>query len=161
MKAEKARLGPLYSQFYEAGFLSVGGNLFPNEAIDYAIELGERYKNLPINNYCLHIGGVDFGFSSSTTAIYGGEVDTEHQIIRIVLGREYDKKTPSLVADEIHSIHRQIPHLIWFVDGANKGAVNECKSKFGESLDWDKSEDVSPEDNYVILYPLARNINQC
>jgi hypothetical protein len=64
-----------------------------------------------------------------------GEIDTEHQIIRIVLGREYDKKAPSLMADEMHSIHRQILNLIWFVDGANRGAVNECKSKFGESLD--------------------------
>ena len=109
-----------------------------------------QYKDLPINPYCLHIGCVDFDFSSSTTVIYVGEIDTEHQIIRIVLGREYDKKTPSLMADEMHSIHRQIPHLIWFVDGANRGAVNECKSKFGESLDWDKSEGVSPEYNYII-----------
>jgi hypothetical protein len=67
-----------------------------------------------------------------------------------MLGREYDKKTPSIIADEMHSLHRQIPHLKWFVDGANRGAVNECKSKFGERIDWEKSEDVNPEDNYVI-----------
>jgi len=67
-----------------------------------------------------------------------------------MLGREYDKKTPSIIADEMHSLHRQIPHLKWFVDGANRGAVNECKSKFGERIDWEKSKDVNPEDNYVI-----------
>ena len=65
------------------------------------------------------------GFSSSVTALSVGEVDTEHRVIRIVLGREYDKKTPSLVADEMYSLHRQIPHLKWFIDGANRGAVNE------------------------------------
>ena len=151
LKAERERLGPLYSQFYEAEFLSVGGNLFPYEDIDRAIELGEKYKHLPINPYCLHIGGVDFGFSSSTTVLYVGEVDIENQIVRIVLGREYDKKTPSLVADEIHALHRQIPHLKLFVDGANRGAVNECKSKFGERTDWEKPEvDINLEDNHII-----------
>ena len=34
LKAERERLGPLYSQFYEAEFLSIGGNLFPYEDID-------------------------------------------------------------------------------------------------------------------------------
>jgi hypothetical protein len=150
LKAERERLGPLYSQFYEAEFLSVGGNLFPYEDIDRSIELGEKYKDLPINPYCLHIGGVDFGFSSSTTALYVGEVDTENQIVRIVLGREYDKKTPSLVADEMHSLHRQIPHLKWFVDGANRGAVNECKAKFGERTDWEKPEDINIEDCHIL-----------
>jgi hypothetical protein len=49
-----------------------------------------------------------------------GEVDTDHQVIQIMLGREYDKKTPSLVANEMFSLHREIPHLEWFVDGANR-----------------------------------------
>jgi hypothetical protein len=93
---------------------------------------------LPINPYLLNIGGVDFDFLSSTTALYLAEVDTENQIVRILLGREYDKKTPSIIADEMHSLHRQIPHLKWFVDGANRGAVNECKSKFGERIDGEK-----------------------
>ncbi len=68
----------------------------------------------------------------------------------LLLGREYDKKTPSEIANEMHSLHTQIPHLLWFVDGANRGAVNEVKSKYGERLDWTKSEDVSPDDNFVI-----------
>jgi len=93
---------------------------------------------LPINPYLLNIGVVDFDFPSSTTALYLAEVDTENQIVRILLGREYDKKTLSIIADEMHSLHRQIPHLKWFVDGGNRGAVNECKSKFGERIDWEK-----------------------
>lgn len=50
----------------------------------------------------------------------------------------------------MHSLHRQIPHLILFVDGANRGALNECKAKFGEHMDWEKPEDVNPEYNYII-----------
>ena len=45
LDAERERLGPLYSQFYEAEFLSIGGNVFPNEDIDIALELGEKYKH--------------------------------------------------------------------------------------------------------------------
>ena len=160
LTAERERLGPLYSQFYEAEFLSVGGNVFPYVDIDYAITLGEKYKHLPINPYCLHLGGVDFGFSSSVTALYVLELDTENQIARIVVGKEYDKKTPSEIANEMHSLHRQISHLLWFVDGANRGAVNEVKSKYGERLDWTKSEDVSPEDNFVIPVSFGKEHKQ-
>lgn len=159
LKAEKERLGPLYSQFYEAEFLSIGGNLFPYEDIDFAIEMGEKYKDLPINPYCLHIGGVDFGFSSSVTAIYVGEVDREHSIVRIIVGREYDKKTP-FIADKMHSLHREIPHILWFVDGANRGAVNECKSKFGERTDWEKPEDINLDDNNIIPVSFGKDHEQ-
>jgi hypothetical protein len=52
------------------------------------------------------------------------------------LGRKDDKKTPSLVADEMHALHREIPHLTWFVESVNRYAVNECKSRYGERTDW-------------------------
>jgi len=150
LEDERVRLGPLYPQFYEAEFLSIGGNIFPYADIDACIALGEKYKHLDINPYVLHVGGVDFGFSSSVTALYIGEVDTENQVVRIVLHKEYDKKTPSEIANDVFSLHTQIPNLWWFVDGANRGAVNECKSKYGESLDWERSEDVSPQSNFII-----------
>ena len=75
LKAELERLCPLYNQFYEAEFLSICGNLFPYEDIARAIELDDKCKHLSINPYCLHMGGVNFGFSSSTTVLYLGEVD--------------------------------------------------------------------------------------
>jgi hypothetical protein len=34
--------------------------------------------------------------------------------------------------------------------GANRGAVNECKAKFGERTDWDKTENINIEDSFVI-----------
>jgi len=45
--------------------------------IDKAIELGIEYKDLAINPFALHIGGVDFGFSSSVTALYIAELDPQ------------------------------------------------------------------------------------
>ena len=77
------------------------------------------------------LGGVDFGFSSSVTALYIAELDPQLQIVRIIAGDEYDKKTPSEIANDMFQLHTRISNLSWFVDGANRGAVNECKSKYG------------------------------
>jgi hypothetical protein len=98
----------------------------------------------------VHVGGLDPGFSSSVTALVICEVDTENQIIRVIKGEEFDKVTPSFVADRMFELHTQISNLLWFVDSANRGFTNECKSKYGESLTWEKTEDVSIEDNYII-----------
>jgi len=53
-------------------------------------------------------------------------------------------------------LHTQIPNLWWFVDGSNRAGVNEAKSKFNEPLDWERSEDVSPQSNYIIPVNFAR-----
>jgi len=147
---EKAKQSPSFEREYNLKYLGKIGNVFSLQDIEKAIQLGETYKNLEINPYALHIGGCDFGFSSSVTALYVGEVDTENQIIRMVIGEEYDKTTPSIIADRMFKLHTEIPNLLWFVDGANRGATNEVKSKFGESLEWSKLEDINIEDNYVI-----------
>ena len=74
----------------------------------------------------------------------------KNQVVMIIIDKEFDKKTPSFIAYEMHRLHREIPHLKWFVDGANRGAVNEVKSKFGKRTDWEKSEDINIEDNFII-----------
>jgi hypothetical protein len=58
------------------------------------------------------------------------------------------------------ALHRQIPHLWWFVDGANRGAVNECKSRYGERTDWEKAEDLNPEDNHVMPVSFGKEHKQ-
>ena len=148
---EREKKEAYFEREYNLKYLGKIGNVFSLSDIERAVELGTKYENLPINPYCLHIGGVDFGFSSSVTAIYIAEVDTENQIVRIIFGKQYDRKTPSFIADEIHRLHREIPHLKWFVDGANHGAVAECKSKFGERSDYINPEkDINIEDAFII-----------
>ena len=144
-------LGPLYPQFYEAEFLivlAVISFLILISITAYALGINTNQIQSILTVYIAVV--LTLVFSSSVTALYVGEVDTENQVVRIVLHKEYDKKTPSEVANDMFSLHTQIPNLWWFVDGANRGAVNECKSKYGESLDWQRSEDVSPESNFII-----------
>lgn len=64
--------------------------------------------------------------------------------------------SPSVISDRIFQLHSEIPNLRWFVDGSNRAAVNECKSKFGESLDWNRSEYVSPESNFIMPVSFAK-----
>jgi hypothetical protein len=109
-----------------------------------------QYNELPINHGCLHPAGIDPGFSSSVTAITVCEIDVENQIVRVILSEEHDKARPSAIADRVFQIHTEIPHCLFFVDSANRGFTNVLKSRFGESLTWERSEDVSIDDNYVI-----------
>ena len=157
---ERAKQSPSFDREYDLKYLGKIGNVFAIEDIERAVQIGEKYKDLPLNNYCLHIGGIDFGFSTSFTTIYIAELDTENQIVKIVLGEQYDKTTPSVISDRIFQLHTEIPNLWWFVDGSNRAAVNECKSKFGESLDWDRSENVSPESNFIIPVSFAKEHKQ-
>jgi len=157
---EKAKQSPSFDREYDLQYLGHIGNLLSGHDIDYALMLGEKFKDLPVNQYCLHLGGVDFGFSSSVTTLYIGEIDSENNIIRIIYGKQFDKVTPSFIAHQVHTLHVKIPNLLWFVDGANRAAVNEVKGLFGESLNWEKSEDVNPEHNYIIPVSFGKRHKQ-
>lgn len=112
--------------------------------------LGEKLKDIPISNYNLHSVGVDFGFGSSKTAI----VMTEHlktiednqdkHTIIVRFAEEYDKANPQTIVDICHSLYRKHWNTLFYVDGANRGAVNLMKVTFDEPLSWD-SKYASPE----------------
>ncbi len=52
---------------YELQYLGKVGNIFSEVQILKAIELGDKYKHLPINNFTIHSIGVDIGFGSTTS----------------------------------------------------------------------------------------------
>ncbi len=154
---EKAKQSPSFDREYDLKYLGKIGNVFSLTDIDKAVELGIKYQDLPINHGCLHPVGIDPGFSSSVTAITVCEIDLENQVVRVILSEEHDKASPSVVADRIFQIHTQIPNCLFFVDSANRGFTNELKSRFGESLTWERSEDVSIYDNYIIPISFQKN----
>ena len=147
---------PEFEREYNLKYLGKVGNVFSPIQIEHCIELGEKYKHLSINQNCLHFGGVDYGFSSSKTAIYIGELDTENDIMRLVLNLEYDKSDPEIIANKMHELHREIRNLWWFVDGSNRGAVNLTKRIFGEDANWEKVQDVAWTNNRIL--PVAFSV---
>jgi len=135
-----------FKREFELQYLGKTGNVLTPQQVDQCIQLAEPLKDIPISNYNLHSVGVDFGFSSSKTAI----VMTEHLKIedqdRIIVrfAEEYDKANPQTIVDICHSLYGKHWNTLFYVDGANRGAVNLLKVAFDESLDWD-TKDVSPE----------------
>jgi hypothetical protein len=143
---EKKKLEPEFEREYNLKYLGKIGNVFNPLQIDECMQLAEPLKDIPISNYNLHSVGVDFGFSSSKTAIVMTEhlkIEGEDKII-VRFAEEYDKANPQTIVDICHSLYRKHWNTLFYVDGANRGAVNLMKVAFDESLNWD-TKDVSPE----------------
>ena len=67
--------------------------------VDRVVQLGEQYKGIPTNDYTLHSVGVDFGFSSSATAIVLTEFLKVDRKIRVLYAEEFEKSNPQDIVD--------------------------------------------------------------
>jgi len=143
---EKAKLSPGFDREYGLQYLGKIGNVFSSLQIDKAIELGEQYSldKIPVNDYTLHSVGVDVGFGSSNTAIVLTEFLKEESKIRILYAEEFEHANPQDIVDLCFNLYRKHWNTWFFVDGANRAAVNLMKVAFDESLNWDK-DSVNPE----------------
>lgn len=146
---EREKNKPEFEREYNLKYLGKVGNVFSQTIINQAIALGEQFKSLPINQGCSHFGGCDPGFSK-TTPIYIGELDIEHQCLRIIYCKRYDNAIPSELVKDIWTLHKQFLNLHWWIDASNRGFINELKFAFGESQNWNKPEDVSHHSNRII-----------
>jgi hypothetical protein len=126
------------------------GNIFSPLKIDRAVALGEQYKNIPVNQYTLHGCGVDPGFGSSKSAIVLTEHLKEQSKIRVLYAAQFDHPNPEDIADLCFDLHRKYQNTWFFVDGANRGFITQLKVDFGESVNWEKSQEVSPQSNRVL-----------
>lgn len=60
---------PSFKQEYCCQYLGTIGNLFSPKQVDDVVKIGQQYKDIPVSQYTLKTIGVDWGFSSSATAI--------------------------------------------------------------------------------------------
>src|SRR6476619_3166473 len=143
---ENASKSPGFSREYELQYLGKIGNVFNSLQIDRTIELGELYSldKIPINDYTLHSVGVDVGFGSSNTAIVLTEFLKEESKIRVLYSEEFEHANPQDIVDLCFNLYRKHWNTWFFVDGANRAAVNLMKVAFDESLNWDK-DSVNPD----------------
>lgn len=125
------------------------GNVFSPLQIDRVVELGEEFKDIPLNNYCLHCVGVDPGFGSSKTAIVLTEHTKEIDKIRVLYSEEFEHPNPEDIADLCFDLHRKYMNTWFFVDGANRGFITELKIKFREDPEFEKHV-ISPNSMKVL-----------
>lgn len=141
---EKKKLEPEFPREYECKYLGKVGNVFSPPQVDKCILLGDSLQNVPISQYTLKCVGIDFGFGSSKTAIVMTEHLKEEDKIIVRFAQEYEKSNPQEIVNLCHAMHRNNLNTFFFVDGANRGAVNLLKVAFGESLSWEPG-DVNPD----------------
>jgi hypothetical protein len=155
---EKAKHSPSFKREYMLYYLGLEGNVFSPLQIEKAVELGEKYKDLPINPYCIHSIGVDPGFSSSATGIVATEFLKEESKIRIIYAEQFEKSDPQYLVNLIFNLYHKYGHLNTsiYVDGSNRAFLNLLKVAFNESLNWEKSM-IKPNPNSMTVIPVAFN----
>jgi hypothetical protein len=146
----KKRLEPEFPREYEGKYLGKVGNMFTSSQINECISLSKGIEEIPISQYTLKCVGVDVGFSSSKTAIVLTEFIKDEDKIIVRYSEEIDKGDPNAIADQLFDIYRQYWNTWFLIDGSNRAFVNLLKIKFGESLDWDSKDDVSPQSMKVL-----------
>ena len=148
---QKARQSPSWEKEYNLKYIGSIGNTFSITDIDHAIELGESLKDREISNYNMCSIGVDFGYGSSKTSILVTERIKENvNKIIVRFAEEYDHANPQAIVDIVHSLYRNHWNTWIWVDGSNRASVNLMKASFHESLNWEKSDDISPHSNKVL-----------
>ena len=145
------KLEPEFEREYNLKYLGKVGNVFSPSQIDKSIQLGEQYKGIPTNDYTLHSVGVDFGFGSSSTAVVLTEFLKEERKIRVLYAQEFEHANPQDIVDICFNLYRKHYNAWFFVDGANRAAVNLMKVAFDESLNWENNKTtISPETMKVL-----------
>lgn len=158
---DNAKLSPGFDREYGLQYLGKIGNVFSSLQIDKAIELGKQFKDIRINDYTLHSVGVDFGFSSSATTIVATEFLKEEKEIRVIYAEEFEKANPQDIVDICFNLYRKHWNTWFWIDGANRAAINLMKVAFNESLTWDTSkEGPNPETMKVLPVNFATEHKQ-
>jgi hypothetical protein len=138
---DKAKQSPGFDREYGLQYLGKVGNVFNELQILKSIELGDKFKHLPINNLTINSIGVDIGFGSSSTAVVATEFLKEQAKIRVIYAQEWEYGDPQAIVNLIFKLYLQYGTantFIW-IDGSNRAFCNLLKVGFNESLNWEKS----------------------
>jgi len=156
-----------FSREYDLQYTGMKGNVFSTSLINQCTELFDSlYIGMTHNQMSFHPVGIDFGYNLSKCVICVGEWDNEKRILRIIkmddfgAGREdYEPPTPSDVADRAHEYSVEYgANTHFFIDGSNRGSVNQIKRKFGEPLTgWDKDKQFVRSER---IHPIHFGVNR-
>jgi hypothetical protein len=148
---ENAKHSPSFDREFGLQYLGRVGNIFNEFQVLKAIELGERFKNLPINPYAIHSIGVDPGFGSSNTAVVATEFLKEEAKIRVVFSQEWEHGDPQAIVNLIFNLYLQYGsnNTFIFCDGSSRAFVNMLKIAWSESLNWER-QTISPDSMKVL-----------
>ena len=137
--------------------------------IEKCLELGSKYsvEEFPVSLYTSKFIGLDWGFSSSGTAIVAVEYMSKQyregivsqEILRVVDCHLIEKGDPNQIVRLCWDLYKKYGYMnTWFfADAANAGMINLMKVQWDESTRWTKVQDVSLHSNKII--PVSFNAN--
>jgi hypothetical protein len=148
---EKKKKEPEFPREYQGMYLGKIGNLFTEFQIKTCLDLGNKLEDIPLSQYTLKSVGVDFGFSSSKTAIVMSEYLKDEDKIIIRYSKEVDKADPNEIVNMCWDLWRQNGWMntLYYCDGSNRALINLLKIKWNESLNWEPN-DVSEQSMSII-----------
>src|SRR4030095_14856 len=137
---------------YMGLYLGKVGNCFSPYQIDKCIELGEKYKSLPINHFVSHSLGLDPAFGGgSRTALVLVEHLKELDKVRVIYSKEFEVyPSPDEIVSEVFRISRETQNTWVYVDGSARSLITELKIAFNENINYAKTEDVPLHMNRII-----------
>jgi hypothetical protein len=148
---ETKKLEPEFPREYMGQYLGRVGNVFTPQQVDQCIVLGNELKNIPLSKYTLKSVGIDWGFSSSKTAILMTELLKDHHKIIVRYSKEIDKGDSNKIVNICWDLWKQNGYMntLFYVDGSNRAPINLLKIRWEESLEWEPS-DVSPDSMHIL-----------
>ena len=102
---DKASQSPGFDRECGLQYLGKVGNVFSEIQVLKAIELCDKYKHLPIDNFTIHSIGVDIGFGSSNTAVVATEFLKEEAKIIGIYAQESEHGDPQAIVDLIFNLY--------------------------------------------------------
>jgi hypothetical protein len=136
---ERERQQPYFKREFEL-FYAVGtGNVFIEETIQRAEELGKKYRDRPYNSTTLKSMGIDIGFGSSSTAFTVIEIVDD--IIHVIYSKQFaNSNTQQMV---MHAQDLIIKYNLMggnnrvFIDGSSSGFIRSVKLQTGEYVQYE------------------------
>jgi Terminase large subunit, T4likevirus-type, N-terminal len=151
LEIEKKKLEPEFPREYMGQYLGRIGNIFTVLQIDKCIQLGEEFSTdkIPVSQFTLKSIGLDPAFSTSAFGLVCLEHIKTHKrdIIRVVDCHLVEKADPNYMVQVCWDIWKKYGYMncLYYIDGNNRAMTNLLKIRWGESLDYESNEELSPE----------------
>jgi hypothetical protein len=119
-------------------FVGQVGNVFSQQSIDAAMELGSKYDG--INRQAKHSLGCDLGFSSSSFGLVC--LEYSDGIIKCVYADEFPRSSFNGMVQKIWEIRNLVGTLTnTYIDGANVEFIEAVKMELGKDSNWQRIHD--------------------
>jgi hypothetical protein len=130
---EKERKQPYFRREFELAYSVGTGNVFIEETLQHAEELGRRYRDRPYNPDTQKSLGVDVGFGSSKTAFV--IIEYIDGLVHIIYSKQFENSSTNQMAAHTYNLIRKyrLDNGInkTFVDGSASGFIRSVKIALG------------------------------